>query len=190
MFLSLTPDTALVLLSEVKLVFDETITPRTCPCASHSPYLPEYGWLFLFERKLARFLDPWMKEYRSELIGSGGIVSEALSNAYCHGHKRNPTLPITIQVYQGKHGIMLQIKDTGNGFNIDTMVSKFLDNKNYFYNAGNGIKRMFNSKTFGIFYGDCGTSFHLIFMFDNNPLETLLSDTCTVSSPTDNSARH
>ncbi len=171
MFLNLTSDTSLALISEAKLVFDETIIPKTCPCASHSPYLPEYDWLFLFERKLARFLDTWMKEHRPELIGSSGIISEALSNAYCHGHKRDTSLPITVKVYQGKRGIMLQIQDAGNGFNSDTIVSKFLDNKNYFYNAGNGIKSMFDSKVFGLFYGNSGTSFHLVYMFDNSPMD-------------------
>jgi len=170
MFLNLTYDTTLALISEAKLVFDEIIVPKTCPCASHSPYLPEYDWLFLLERKLARFLDPWMKEHRPELIGSSGIISEALSNAYCHGHKRDSSLPITIKIYQGEHGIMLQIKDTGEGFNIKNMVSKFLSNKNYFYNAGNGIKSMFNSKVFGFFYEDRGSSFHLVFMFDDSRL--------------------
>lgn len=177
MFLdNLTFDTTLALIGEKKLVFDEIVVPETCPCASHSPYLPEYDWLFLLERKLARFLDPWMKKHRPELIGSGGMVSEALSNAYCHGHKRDPSLPITIKVYQGEHGIMLQIKDTGNGFNIDTIVSKFQDNKNYFYNAGNGIKSMFDSKVFGLFYGNYGASFHLVYMFDESLMDYLPSE--------------
>ncbi|MCK4508248.1 MAG: ATP-binding protein [Desulfuromonadales bacterium] len=171
MFLELTFDAALELLNKTELVFDETIVPKTCPRASHCPYLPEYDWLFLFERKLARFLDPWMKEHRPELIGSSGIVSEALSNAYCHGHKRDPSLPISVKVYQGEHGVMVQITDTGKGFNIDTMVSNFLVKKNYFHNAGNGIKRMFSSKVFGLFYAGRGTSFHLVYMFDEKLMD-------------------
>lgn len=171
MFVNLTYETSLALIGKAQLVFDEILVPKALPCTSHSPYHPEYDWLFLFERKLARFLDPWMKEHRPELIGSSGIVSEALSNAYCHGHKRDSSLPITVKVYQGEDGLMLQIKDTGNGFNIDAMVSKFLDNKNYFYNAGNGIKSMFNSKVFGLFYGDRGTSFHLVYIFDESPMD-------------------
>ena len=170
MFLNITFDKALALTGEAKLIFEEIVVPENRPQASHCPYLPGYGWLFLLERQLARFLDPWIKKYRPELIGSSGIISEALSNAYCHGHKRDPSLPITVKVYQGEHGIMLQIKDTGDGFNIDAIVSDFRANKNYFYNAGNGIKSMFDSKVFGLFYGDRGTSFHLVYMFDEDPI--------------------
>ncbi|PLY01969.1 MAG: hypothetical protein C0622_06205 [Desulfuromonas sp.] len=166
MFLSLTCPEALQEIADAKLIFDEIFVPKECPPASHSPYLPEYEWLFITERKLARFLDPWLKSYRPELIGSGGMISEALSNAYCHAHKRNARLPIQVTIYEGKAGLLLKIKDAGEGFDIDGMVSKFLSNKNYFYNAGNGTKCMFETKNFGIFYAENGTAFHLMYLFD------------------------
>jgi hypothetical protein len=168
MFFSLTTDKALSLLDNATLIFEETVIPKNSPSASHSPYLPEYEWLFVFERKLARFLDPWLKKRRSELIGSSGLLSEALSNAYCHGHKRDPSRPISVNVYKGTRGIMLQISDTGDGFNANSIMSKFLENKNYYYNAGNGTKSMYASEVFGIFYSNNGKTFHLIYFFNED----------------------
>ncbi|SEA75282.1 hypothetical protein SAMN05660420_03071 [Desulfuromusa kysingii] len=169
MFLSLTFAQALSTLGEEpQLIFDETIVPKTAPCASHSCYLPEYDWLFLLERKLARFLDPWLKKHRKQLIGSSGLISEALSNAYCHGHKRQAKLPIGVNIYQGNQGILLRIYDTGKGFDYGEMLAKYLNKKNYFYNAGNGMKSMYETDIFGVFYDDNGSSFHLLYLFDES----------------------
>ncbi len=67
-----------------------------------------YGWLFWYERKLARFLEPWLKEFRQEIIGEKGIICEALSNAYCHGHRKDPAKVIKVNVLMGEHGLIIQ----------------------------------------------------------------------------------
>ena len=166
MFLNLDSQQALTLIGDAERIFAETIVPKNFPHASHSPYLPGYDWLFLFERKLARFLDPWLKEYRNQLIGGGGLISEALSNAYCHAHKRCPVIPINVQVYLGRYGILLEINDQGKGFDSEAMVRNCLAKRNYFHNAGNGIKSMLLSETFGFFYTGNGTAYHLLYMFE------------------------
>ena len=65
------------------------VIPRDFPDCPNSCYQPEYDWLFQYERQIAAFLAPWLRAYRYELIGEKGILCEALSNAFSHGHRKD-----------------------------------------------------------------------------------------------------
>jgi hypothetical protein len=113
-----TLEQGLGMIGRAKLVLKETVIPSHYTNNGNSPYRPEYEWLYLYERKLAVFLKPWMASLRSALIGENGVLSEALSNAFCHGHKKDPLIPIDISVFLGRQGLIISIKDTGPGFDI------------------------------------------------------------------------
>jgi hypothetical protein len=149
-----------------ELVLEETLVPSQCAKNANSPYRPEYEWLFVYERKLAGFLGKWTAGYRNELIGEKGLLCEALSNAFSHGHRKNPDLPIGIHVYLGTKGLMVRITDTGNGFDIESVRDQYQKGKTYYHLSGNGLRRMIQNTCFSVFYSDRGSGFNLVYYFD------------------------
>lgn len=166
MLLDIRLDEAFRLVGRPELAKEEVVVPGQLPSAAHSPYRPDYDWLFLYERRLARFLEPWLKEFRHELIGAKGILSEALSNSYYHGHGKDPTLPIEVRIYIGVHGLIVRIKDAGNGFSVSQIHKQYQKGKAYYHVAGNGLRTMVSSINFGIFYDEEGSAFHLLHLFN------------------------
>ena len=73
--------------------------------------------------------------------------------------------PITVRVLLGAKGLIVSIKDTSPGFDVQHVFSGFQKQKRYFNTAGNGFRLMVESTTFGIFYADSGTVFHLLYLF-------------------------
>ncbi|MBU1168762.1 MAG: ATP-binding protein [Proteobacteria bacterium] len=164
MLIDITLEQALETLCDTKIILHEILIPSHCKNAN-SPYKPEYEWLFMYERKLAAFLETWTAHLRNELIGDKGILCEALSNAFCHGHKKDPLLPIDVYVFLGENGLLVRIKDTGPGFNLDDVKDQYTKGKTYFHLAGNGLRQMIRSSDFQIFYTDNGTGFNLMYLF-------------------------
>lgn len=172
MFLTINFQHALVILESPKLIREEMVVPADLPLHPDCPYRSGYDWLYRYERELLRFLAPWLSRYRYELIGEKGILCEALSNAFCHGHRKDPHLPIELRVFRGKKGLLVQIKDNGQGFYVEDVLNRYQKNKRYYCTAGNGFHLMASSTHFGIFYDRSGNIFHLLYLFDEN-LDTL-----------------
>lgn len=173
MLLSLTLKEALELIGNGEQIIHETVIPKEFRQDPNSTYSPGYHWLYKYERDLARHLEPWLKSYRYELIGEKGILAEALSNAFYHGHRKNPKLPIEIRIYKGQKGVLIRIHDCGTGFNVKKIHHHYLKGKTYFHSAGNGFRLMANSTRFGIFYNQLGTTFHMVYLFDSNWSENI-----------------
>ncbi len=148
-----------------RILFRETLVPSSCRPNPNSVYKPEYDWLFTYERILAGILEPYAPNLRYELIGETGVLCEALSNAFCHGHKKDPSKPIDLKVYLGEHGLIVRVKDNGPGFDLEMVKDRFSKGKSYFHLAGNGLKRMIHSSHFRIFFTDEGRAFHMMYMF-------------------------
>lgn len=165
MLLDITIDSALKRIEQPRLILEENVVPKSFSPVPHSPYRPGYDWLFTYERRLARLLEPWLKKFRLDLIGDRGVLSEALSNAYCHGHRKDPALPIAIRIYLGKAGLVIQMTDRGKGFNIRRVMRNYQKAKGYFHQAGNGFKLMATSRVFGVFYNRLGNEFNCLYLF-------------------------
>lgn len=153
------------IIDQPRIILEEAMIPKECK-NPNSPYKPEYEWLFMYERRLAGVIEPWTAHLRNKLIGEKGILCEALSNAFCHGHKKDPLVPIDVCVYLGKKGLIVRIKDTGPGFNLSQVKEQFAKGKTYFHMAGNGLRQMIESPDFHIFFTDQGTGFNLMYLFD------------------------
>lgn len=172
MLLSITPEQALELIASPRQILKDRIVPADFPHSPDSPYRPGYDWLYSYERHIAAFLEKWLKPYRYELIGENGILCEALSNAFFHGHAKDPDRPIVVRVILGKQGLIVQIKDTGPGFNVQKVYNHYRTQKKYYSKAGNGIRLMAQSPNFGVTHDPTGTNFILVHLFDNT-LENL-----------------
>lgn len=172
MLLTINLQHALTILESPRLIREETIVPADFPLHADCPYRRGYDWLYRYEREIVRFLSPWLAHCRWELIGEKGILCEALSNAFCHGHQKDPQRPIQVKVFHGSKGLLVQIKDDGQGFYVKRVMNRYLTNKRYYCTAGNGFHLMASSPRFGVFYDRSGTAFHLLYLF-NDHLETL-----------------
>ncbi len=168
MLLLIDPAQALRLIDSPRLVREDTVVPEQFPEHADSPYQPEYGWLFLYERRIASFLEAWLRPFRYELIGGKGLLCEALSNAFCHGHTKDPRKPITLRVWVGNLGLIVQIQDCGPGFDVQGVYQRFIANRDYYSTAGNGLRLMAHSQRFGVFYDPTGRRFHLLYFFSDS----------------------
>ena len=167
MLLSMTPEEALHLIRSPRQILKERIVPAEFPRVPDSPYLPGYDWLYNYERRIAAFLEKWLRNHRYELIGEKGILCEALSNAFCHGHEKDPSKPILLRVLLGEQGLIVQIKDSGPGFDVQGTYRRYHTKKKYYSTAGNGIRLMDQSSNFGVLHDATGTVFILVHLFDN-----------------------
>ena len=166
MFEEMTIEMVLERISPWKLILSWSIVPKEFDTVKHSPYRPGYDWLFTVERKLFRLIEPRILEIDDGLIGPGGVLSEGLSNAYCHGHNRNPSLPIKLDVYDGSVGIVITITDTGMGFDWKNTLDEMVRGKMFFHCAGNGFRIMNKIQHVKINYDNRGNT--LVFFIPAN----------------------
>lgn len=155
-------------LDYTRVIRQDKIIPNKWPPVMNSPYRPGYEWLFGYERKLAKFLEPWLKKFRYELIGENGVLSEALSNAYCHGNRKNSKLDIRVVVYLADQGLMIRIRDCGDGFDVQKTFRNLSRGKHYYHLAGNGLRLMMESEKFGIFFDEGGAAFYFLYLFSED----------------------
>jgi anti-sigma regulatory factor (Ser/Thr protein kinase)/predicted regulator of Ras-like GTPase activity (Roadblock/LC7/MglB family) len=156
-------------------VLELEIVPARYPHEANSPYRPGYDWLFKIEREVARQLDPWLRAQRYHLIGNKGLLCEALSNAFCHGHRKQAELPILVRAVVGDAGIMISILDAGPGFDVEAVLEKVRSGKQYYHIAGNGMLRLAGSQDFFIFYDQEGCRCNLVHLFDGHTWQGFLA---------------
>jgi hypothetical protein len=169
MWLDLTWPTALAHLGNLRLRWEDEVVPARFPSCSDSPYRAGYDWLWQYERRLGRALAPYLGRQRSLLIGPRGLLSEALSNAFCHGHGRDGTRPIRVETAIGDAGLGVSVVDQGPGFDVAGLLARLRAGRRYYQVAGNGFRRMVEAETFGVFYGDGGRRFAVLSL----PIATL-----------------
>ena len=179
MFLNLTTPEAFAIIGSPNIIRKDEVIPKQFPECPNTPYQPEYDWLFQYERDLAAFLGKWLSSYRYELIGEKGILCEALSNAFSHGNRKDPFKTIQVRIWLGENGLLVKIKDNGDGFNVRETYERYRKRKRYYALAGNGMRLMAESENFGVFYDAGGTIFYMLYLFKtklcNLPEHMLLS---------------
>jgi hypothetical protein len=175
MLLTLGPDQALELIESPELMREDQVIPGHFRPVPGSPYGPGYDWIYRYEGKLARFLEPLLQYHQSELTGEKGLLYQALSNAFCHAHHKDRLKPITVSVLLGEKGLIVRVSDCGKGFNVPRVYKHCMHKKRYLTSVGNGIRFMAASPHFGVFYNQKGTQINLLYLFKNG-LGTLSSD--------------
>ena len=165
MFITIDYPASLAQIAIEHTLFALEIIPGQLPPIAHSPYRPEYDWLFTTERRIARELEPWLKPYRFELIGEKGILCEALANAFCHGHRKRYDLPIAITAILGKNGVLVSITDQGQGFDVDDVLKRVATGQPYYHIAGNGMDRLAQSVNFQVFFDQGGRRCNILHFF-------------------------
>lgn len=151
-------------------VFEEKIVPAEVELLPHNRYAEIYGWMYALEKRLKYRIQDVLGNrlnYDQEkvLFGPGGAVSEAFSNAFVHGHKKNALLPLSLWMAVSSKGIGLVIKDSGEGFSFEAILADFTQGKNFFHIAGNGFSSLALSSAVKASYSEEGTSFSLLYLF-------------------------
>lgn len=182
MLLVIDPIKALRLIGSIRSIHEDTVVPAEFSTCPDSHYRPEYDWLFRYERQIAAFLEHWLHEHRYELIGEKGILCEALSNAFCHGHGKDPRQAIFVRVVEGDQGLITQVQDNGPGFDVGKIFRSYCSGKSYYITAGNGIRLMAESTHFGVYYNARGTTFHMLYMFGEAGLTLLPSEVIRIAN--------
>ncbi|MCP4902769.1 MAG: ATP-binding protein [bacterium] len=123
----------------------DVVVPELVELLPNNRYAPAYAWMFSYERRLAYRIEEVIsrKLIRREeclMFGENGVISEALSNAYAHGHGRSVELPIIVTCRAGRCGLLFSVRDHGSGFNVDRTLLEVRRGGQYFRLAGNGLR--------------------------------------------------
>ena len=137
------------------------LVPADVELLPNCPYAPRYAWMFAFEKRLKYSIEgvlsrPFGPELERLLFGPDGVVSEGLSNAFAHGHRRNPHLAITVDCAVGTAGAAFSIQDQGAGFDVESTLQAALGGRPYAAIAGNGIRSLLESAGVSASFGDAG----------------------------------
>lgn len=102
----------------------------------------------------------------NKLFGGGGIGGLALENAYIHGHKRDGSLPISLEIFKGTKGVVARFGDCGKGFNYKKVQKRFEKNKKYWNNVeGRGFER-YNEKEWLVSFEKKGTVINILYYYE------------------------
>jgi anti-sigma regulatory factor (Ser/Thr protein kinase) len=143
----------------------DAVLPRSVELLPHNRYAPAYAWMFSYEKRL---------KYRVEelagrrlgpaeplLFGPDGALSEALSNAFVHGHRRDLDLAIEVAVALGRCAVALSVRDRGPGFDVAATLERLARGAGHFAIAGNGLRTLSRRDEVIASFGDGGRSLHL-----------------------------
>jgi hypothetical protein len=124
----------------------DEIVPRAVELLPNNLYKPAYAWMFSYEKRLKYRIEDVLQRpvpvaTERLLFGADGVLSEALSNAFAHGHRRLPDLAITLTCSVGRQGLAFCTEDQGSGFDVAQVVAGLGGSGSYSY-AGNGLRAL------------------------------------------------
>ncbi len=141
-----TVDAGLVEIAPLVAQWQDELVPCEVRPLPHATYSPRYAWMFTYEKDLKRrliaarggSLGPW----EPRLFGADGALSEGLSNAFLHGHRRQPEVPILVRCWVGQGGLLFAVSDQGPGFDVEAALGRLRSGAGYFHVAGNGLRAL------------------------------------------------
>lgn len=140
----------------------DEIVPGNVPPISDHRYTPSYAWMYSYEKRLKyrmeEVLGRSIGRLEAALFGADGALSEVLSNAFVHGHRRDPSRAITVFIVVGERGVVAQVRDQGPGFEIQRVVGSAEDGGTYFQFAGNGLRTLLQREEVTAYFSENGRS--------------------------------
>ncbi len=105
------------------------------------PSLKEYCYpdssLWDFKKFFKYYLG---KIIRIAEIKESAAVEAAFHNSIMYGNKKDTGLPLKVKVFKGLKGVVIQIEDSGEGFDFKETQRKWENGETYYQNGGNGWK--------------------------------------------------
>lgn len=162
-------DSALTKIGILRGWWVDKLVPCNIPPHPSSLYAPEYAWMFTYERELKKRLEAVLGRsldaYQRYLFGPGGAFSEGLSNAFLHGHQRQPHIPITVECAVGLAGLVLVITDSGSGFAVEETIAELRRGGGYYRIAGSGLRSLAQSPLVHASFSKKGKQLILVLLF-------------------------
>lgn len=90
-------------------------------------------------------------------------VGYALENVWMHANNNQEFPEMSIKGFAGKRGIVIRIRDAGNGFDHAEIQRKYLAKEHYFRNYGVGF-RHFNEAGIEVSFENNGTTINIMYM--------------------------
>ncbi len=169
------------------------------PWSSHEPWtvdnLPKNSDLWnQFVRDRYKGVDKFKDNFNSIAASLkrdrifGYLASVALENAFYHGNRNNPMLPVSFKVFAGSAGQVVRIRDSGIGFDTDKITNTlkrvekrlgkpllstyegrdFLKAKDrYFMRSGGGFA-FYHGAREAISFDNNGSSINILYLFDGS----------------------
>jgi len=153
----------------VVLCLEEEVVPGRVELLPNNRYSPRYAWMFSYEKRLKHRIEAELGrplgELERRLFGSDGAFSEGLSNAFVHGHRRDPALPLAIRCAAGRRGVAFSIRDRGPGFDVARQIELARRGAAPYHFAGNGLRVLVESPAVAAAYGEGGRRLDLMALF-------------------------
>ena len=144
----------------------DEVVPGLVELLPSSNYSPVYAWMYAYEkglkRRIERLIGQPLGVWERRLFGADGAFSEALSNAFLHGHRRDPALPITIRCTVGERGLFFAISDQGPGFDSAAVLAARARSAPSFHIAGNGLRCLAETPGLTVWWADGGRTLRLL----------------------------
>jgi len=68
------------------------------------------------------------------------VIGELILNGLCRGNKKQSYLPISIKIFEGDKGIVIRIRDSGEGFNFKEKIRQMKNGETYYQYTGGGLR--------------------------------------------------
>jgi hypothetical protein len=144
----------------------DAVVPGQVEVLASSTYSPIYAWMFTYEKALKRRIEAALGKplasWERRLFGGDGALSEGLSNAFLHGHKREMSIPIDVACVVGRRGLALSVTDRGPGFDSEAILAKARSGGHYYHMAGNGLRCFVAAADLDVAFTDGGRTTHLL----------------------------
>lgn len=167
---NLTRETILEQLNPVISVFENKVIPQKVELLANNSYSEKYAWMYSFEKNLKYRIQRdlgYKLGYKNEriLFGAGGAISEAMSNAFVHGHKKDMFKPISIWSAVSQKGLGFSVCDLGKGFDFSNVEQSFQSGQTFYHIAGNGFSLFSQSSKVSFCYHQSGIELCILFLF-------------------------
>jgi len=144
----------------------DTVVPAAVEVLPDSLYTPAYAWMYAYEKGLRDRIEKALKRplgrRERELFGPDTALSETLSNAYVHGHGRDPSRPITVRCLVGRSALGFSVRDGGEGFDVATKLAQVRCDGGYYRMAGNGLRVLVTSESVEASFEDGGRTANVL----------------------------
>ncbi len=94
-------------------------------------------------------------------------IEEIIFNSLLWGNRKDPKLPVHIEVFEGSEGRLLRATDAGEGFDYRKRVQQLLEGEKYWQNKGNGLHNLAQNPFIQVSYDNPGNYTNMQVWFPN-----------------------
>lgn len=144
----------------------DVVVPAEVDVLPDSLYTPAYAWMYAYEKGLRDRIEKALRRplgrRERDLFGPDTALSETLSNAFVHGHGRDPVRPITVHCLISRVALGFSVRDGGDGFDVEAKLAQVRRDGGYYRMAGNGLRVLVRSQGVEASFEDGGRTANVL----------------------------